>query len=84
MDNREIMALQARLNALEAQVAFLYKHLNVTFTPAQAFIDPRMAKIYELVKQGKMLEAFAAHRQTFGSSAAEAKSALENLSGQIK
>jgi hypothetical protein len=43
-----------------------------------------MAKIYELVKQGKMLEAFAAHRQTFGSSAAEAKSALENLSGQIK
>ena len=84
MDDRDIMALQARLNALEAQVTFLYKHLNVTFTPAQAFTDPRMAKIYELIKQGKMLEAFAAHRQTFGSSAAEAKSALENLSGQIK
>ncbi len=84
MDNREIMALQARLNTLEAQVEFLYKHLNVTFAPTQAVKDPRMAKIYELIKKGKMLEAFAAHRQAFGSSAAEAKSALEDLSGQIK
>jgi ribosomal protein L7/L12 len=78
------MALQGRITALEAQVEFLYKHLNLTFTPQQSFADPRMAKIYELVTQGKMLEAIQAHRQTFNSSMADAKSAVENLRGQIK
>jgi len=84
MDNREYMALQGRIAALEAQVEFLYQHLNLTFTPAQAFSDPRMAKIYDLVVQGKMLDAIQAHRQTFNSSLADAKAAVENLRGQVK
>jgi ribosomal protein L7/L12 len=84
MDTREYMVLQGRIAALEAQVEFLYKHLNLTFSPEQSFSDPRMAKIYDLVAQGKMLEAIQAHRQTFNSSLADAKAAVENLRGQVK
>ena len=84
MDDREIMALMGRVSALEAQVEFLYRHFDLTFVPEKSFDDPRLAKVYELVKQGKMVEAIQAHRQIFHTDLVDAKRAVEDLRGQIK
>jgi hypothetical protein len=83
MDDRDIMQLKGRVAAFEAQVQFLYKHLNLEFVAEQAFDDPKMAQIYELVKKGNVLGAIQLHRQLFFTNLAEAKKAVDEISSKI-
>lgn len=73
--------LQARVIQLEAQVAFLYKHLGATFVPESRLgDDPR---IIEQLKKGNMIEAIKVHRELNNSSLVEAKQAVEEMKGRL-
>ena len=78
---QEMTQLRLRLVHLEGQVAFLYKHLGVTFVPEQGpSDDPR---IIEQLKKGNLIEAIKIHRELTGAGLAEAKTAVEELKGRL-
>ncbi len=84
IDEREYMYLKGRVIALETQVQFLYKHLGLEFVSDQAFDDPKMAKVFELVKKGDLMGAIRLHRELYSSDMADAKKAVEELSGRLE
>ena len=67
-----------RLRELEAQVAYLYRHLGLD--PADAVptasggLDP---EVVELINSGKKIQAIKVHRERTGLGLAEAKDAVE-------
>jgi hypothetical protein len=79
MDERDLMALRARVIALEAKVDYLYQHLGISFTSNQAFQDERLAKVYEAVAKGDMIGAVKIHREQFNSSLMDAKNAVDAI-----
>jgi ribosomal protein L7/L12 len=78
---QEMTQLRLRLVHLEGQVAFLYKHLGVTFVPEQSPTDD--PRIIEQLKKGNLLEAIKIHRELTGAGLAEAKIAVEELKGRL-
>jgi len=77
----EFGLLRMRLKELEGQVAFLYKHLGVTYIPEPGpESDPR---IIEQLKKGNMIEAIKIHRELTGSGLAEAKMAVEEIKSKL-
>jgi hypothetical protein len=73
--------LRDRMIRLEGQVAFLYKHLGVTFVPEAApGDDPR---IIEQLKQGDLLGAIKIHREIHKSDFNAAKQAVEEMKGRL-
>ena len=79
--DQDISLIRVRLKELEGQVAFLYKHLGITYIPEPGpDEDPR---IIEMVKQGNLLEAIKIHRELNGSSLVEAKMAVDQLKGKL-
>ncbi len=81
VSDEQFSRLQARVIQLEGQVAFLYKHLGVTFVPEpKPGDDPR---IIEQLKKGSMIEAIKVHRELNNSSLVEAKQAVEEMKGRL-
>jgi len=84
--DQDIAKLRDRIVHLEGQVAFLYKHLGVTFVPeAAAGDDP---KIIEALKKGNMLEAIKIYRTIYSTSTLtvsmdDAKRAVEEMKGRL-
>lgn len=82
----DITWLRDRLARLEGQVAFLYRHLGVTFvSESSPNDDPR---IIEALKKGNLLEAMKIYRQLFSNatatiSADEARLAAEEIKGRL-
>jgi hypothetical protein len=70
VDLNEYNALRVRVVELEAQVAFLLKHLNLTYVPPDGEFG---TKLREMAKQGKILEAIKLYREKTGASMEEAR-----------
>ncbi|HEX2697956.1 MAG TPA: hypothetical protein VHM28_09620 [Anaerolineales bacterium] len=79
--DQDYKQLRDRVIHLEGQVAFLYKHLGITFVPEAApGDDPR---IIEQLKKGKLLEAIKTHREIYDSDYETAKLAVEEIQGRL-
>ena len=73
--------LRDRVTHLEGEVAFLYRHLGVTFVPeARPDDDPA---IIEQLKAGKMLQAITVYRGIHKVGVDEARSAVEEIKGRL-
>jgi len=84
--DQDFAALRDRVIHLEGQIAFLYKHLGVTFVP-ESFPtdDPR---IIEALKKGKLLDAIKVYREIHSNSTItigmdEARAAVEEIKGRL-
>ncbi len=84
--DHEINLLRDRIVHLEGQVAFLYRHLGITFTPEAARgDDPR---IVHALKRGNTLEAIKVYRELYSSATVtvsmdEAKRAVDEIKGRL-
>jgi hypothetical protein len=78
---QEYINLRNRLIHLEGQVAFLYKHLGVTFVPEPSLTDD--PRIIEQLKKGNLLEAIKIHRELYNTSMSDAKQAVEEIQGRL-
>lgn len=75
--DEDLRALRKRVIHLEGQVAFLYKHLGVTFVPEPAPDDD--PGVIEQIKKGNIIEAIKLYRQVNDAGLAEAKAAVEAI-----
>lgn len=73
--------LRNRVIQLEGQVAFLYRHLGVTFVPEASPLDD--PGIIEQLKKGNLLGAIKVHRELHGSGYEDAKAAVEEIKGRL-
>ncbi len=84
--DHEITLLRDRISHLEGQVAFLYRHLGITFVPeAMPGDDPR---IVDAIRKGNMLEAMKVYREVHSSatltvSMDEAKKGVEEIKSRL-
>ena len=79
--DQEFGLLRMRVKELEGQVAFLYKHLGITYIPEPGpDEDPRMI---EFIKKGNLIEAIKIHRELNNSGLAEAKLAVEQIKARL-
>ena len=79
--DQEVQQLRVRVAQLEAYVAFLYKHLGVTFVPeTNPGDDPR---VIELIKKGKMIDAIKIYRELSNTSLPDAKQAVEDMQRRL-
>lgn len=84
--DQDIAALRDRIVHLEGQVAFLYRHLGVTFVPEAAPGDH--PQVVEAIKKGNLLEAIKVYRTVYSTSTVtvgldEAKRAVEEIKGRL-
>ena len=78
---QEYIDLRNRLIHLEGQVAFLYKHLGVTFVPETSLTDD--PRIIEQLQKGNLLEAMKIPREIYNTSMTDAKQAVEEIKGRL-
>ena len=78
---QEYINLRNRLIHLEGEVAFLYKHLGVTFVAEPSLTDD--PRIIEQLKKGNLLEAIRIHRELNNTNMADAKQAVEEIQGRL-
>lgn len=77
----EVSALRQRIAHLEGQVAFLYKHLGVTFVPEPApSDDPR---IIAAIKKGDTLGAIKVYREIHEVGIEEARVGVDEIRGRL-
>jgi ribosomal protein L7/L12 len=78
---QQYIDLRNRIIRLEGQVAFLYRHLGITFVPEEQLTDD--PKIVAALKKGNLLEAIKAYREITGAEMEEAKRAVEEIQGRL-
>ena len=77
VEQQEINLLRSRINRLEAQVDWLYRHLGVTFVEQNSpDDDPR---ILDALRKNNVLEAIKVYREINDIGLAEAKAAVEAI-----
>ena len=77
---RDLGKLRDRVIRLEGQLAYLYKHLGISFVVETApGDDPR---IIEQLKKGKLLEAIKIYRENTGAGYEDGKAAVEEMQGR--
>ena len=70
----------ARIAALEAQVEYLYRQLQIAPPPVAQLVNSRIPQeIVDLVRAGNKIAAIKMHREMFGSDLGEAKSIIDSL-----
>ena len=77
VDDAQFARLNARVELLERQVAFLLNQANVAYTDrpvASSYPD-----VAELKHQGKLIEAIKLYRSYTNASLADAKNIVENM-----
>lgn len=74
----EVQALRTRVAKLEAEMRFLYKHLNVTFVPTFE-VDPADKDVVEWLKKKNEIQAIATYRAIHKVSLPEAKAAVDEM-----
>lgn len=79
--DQDLQHLRKRVTQLEGQVAFLYKHLGLTFVPETNISDD--PGIIELLKKGKMIDAIKIYRELNDAGLAEAKDAVEDIQRRL-
>jgi ribosomal protein L7/L12 len=81
LTEQELTTLRNRVIHLEGQVAFLYKHLGITFIPeSYPDDDPR---IIEELKKGNLLGAIKVYRELHNTGLDEARLAVEEIQGRL-
>jgi len=86
VSDQDLAALRDRVIHLEGQVAYLYRHLGIAFTPQAAQgDDPR---VIEAIKGGNLLQAIKVYREVHSNSTVtigmdEAKAAVEEIKGRL-
>jgi ribosomal protein L7/L12 len=80
-EQQEIALLRQRINRLEAQVDFLYRHLGVTFTEDSRDTDD--PKIIAALRTNNIIEAIKLYRERTNVSLAEAKAAVEAMRSRL-
>jgi ribosomal protein L7/L12 len=78
---QQYIDLRNRIIRLEGQVAFLYRHLGITFVPEEQLTDD--PKIVAALKKGNLLDAIKAYRELTGAEMEEAKRAVEEIQGRL-
>jgi hypothetical protein len=79
--HEDLAVLRDRIIKLEGQVAFLYRHLNVTFVPeAGPADDPR---ILEQLRQGDLMAAIKVYREIHKVDLHAARQAVEEIKGRL-
>lgn len=74
----QTQALRERVSKLEAEMRFLYKHLNVTFVPTFE-LDPADKEVVEWLKNKNEIKAMATYRAVHGVSLQAAKAAVDEI-----
>lgn len=77
-EDLQIQALRTRVAKLEAEMRFLYKHLNVTFVPTFE-VDPADTEVVEWLKKKNEIKAMGTYRAIHNVSLAEAKAAVDEI-----
>jgi hypothetical protein len=77
---QEFQQLGRRVKQLDAQLAFLYKQLGVTYVAETAADDPR---IIDLIQKGKMFDAIGLYRELNSVSMTDAKQVVEDLQHKL-
>jgi ribosomal protein L7/L12 len=77
----DLTILRTRIVHLEGQVAFLYKHLGLTFVPEPSPEDD--TRIIDALKKGNLLEAIKVYRELYNSDMVTAKQAVEEIQGRL-
>lgn len=80
-EQRQIYGLKERINKLEAQVDFLYKHLGVTFVEEIHPSDD--LEVINVLRTGNILEAIKVYRSRHDAGLAEAKIAVEEMQSRL-
>lgn len=76
-EQHEIELLRSRINRLEAQLDFVYKHFGLTFVEnVQPGDDPR---VIDALRRNSMIEAIKIYRELTNVGLAEAKTAVEGI-----
>ena len=81
IDEQQVYALKSRVNKLEAQVEYLYKHLGVTFVEDHRLTDD--PQVIAALKSNNLIEAIKIYRAKNDSGLAEAKSAVEEMKARL-
>jgi ribosomal protein L7/L12 len=77
VEQQEINLLRSRINRLEAQMDFLYRHLGVTYVEQSSpDDDPR---IIDALRKNNVIEAIKYYREINDIGLAEAKAAVEAI-----
>ena len=77
----EVAQLRTRVVHLEGRVAFLYKHLGLTFVPEPELSDD--PRIVEQLKKGNFLGAMKIYRELNNTTADDAKQAVQEMQGRL-
>ena len=75
--NKEIAGIKARLEKIEAQLAFMFRSLGITTGEAPA--GRASAAVLELAAKGDKIAAIKAFREETGASLKDAKEFIESL-----
>jgi len=84
---QDLATLRDRVDHLEGQIAYLYRHLGIAFGPgATPGDDPR---IVEAIKEGNILQAIKIYREIYSTSTLtigldEAKAAVEEIKRRLR
>lgn len=81
VEQDQIYSLKSQVNRLQAQIDFLYKHLNVEFiediNPSD---DPAVIKV---LRTGNVIEAIKIYRERHNAGLAEAKIAVDEMRARL-
>lgn len=81
VEQDQIYSLRSQINRLQAQIDFLYKHLNVEFIEdVNPSDDPAVIKI---LRGGNVMEAIKLYRERHNAGLAEAKLAVDEMRARL-
>ncbi len=81
VEQEQIYNLRSQINKMQAQIDFLYKHLNIEFiediNPSD---DPEVIKV---LRTGNVMEAIKLYRERHDAGLAEAKIAVDEMRARL-
>jgi ribosomal protein L7/L12 len=81
VEQEQIYNLRSQINKLQAQIDFLYKHLNVEFIEdVNPSDDPAVIKV---LRTGNIIEAIKTYRERHNAGLAEAKIAVDEMRARL-
>ncbi len=79
----ELIELRTRLGKLEAQVEYLYRHLNVAFHDDPSLHPADDPELVAQLRKGNLIGAITAYRQLHNVSLQEGKAAVEEVKRRL-
>lgn len=76
----DVIVLKARVHELEEHIKYLYAHLNIAYFESPAAGD---AKIIEMLKSGRKIDAVRIYREMHNVGLADAKKAVDGMESRL-